>query len=144
MERDVYRIACDIVGGYERRKKKYLEDLEEARTPKLTADYTKQQTMGGECQSSIELSGDRVFAVEESLNTKFVHAVDQAKSCLILKYGDREAEKIFKALKFNMLDKWRYSYLLLERTMNLFVSRRTFYRIKEEFLDTIADYIQLK
>jgi hypothetical protein len=145
MTDDEYDLAASLLRGYERRKTAYFERINRLAGgggARLTVDYTKPAVQGGRPPLSCEEAAEELKKLNGSFNFRAVCAVDRAKSELIWKYGDERAEQLFKALEIHTRDRFRYTFTVLSKQMELFISKRTFYRLKAEFLGAILNFFE--
>jgi hypothetical protein len=141
--RDEYNLARDIISGYERRKTKYISDIEEALDTLHATRFDTLKYSGADELFPVERAEERVLSIEKGFNARCVQAVNHAFAGLLIDINDDDwASKIFDALVLNAQDSHRYSYTFLEKTMNLFLSKRTFYRIKERYYGEIVAFME--
>ena len=143
LRQDIYHSVRGFVAGYKNRKADYISKVALLRNPLRAVDYDKQPC-AADGLTEPERATDELLKLDEKTNSKIVHAVDFAKTNLIMRYGEDEADKTFEAFLLNAKEPRNYKFKALKKLFLLPYERSTFFRYKEEFYDTIADYLDLK
>lgn len=135
-EASTRRIVCNLIASYSA----YVQALKDERESILHGTPASGEKVQCDAGNSTESKAARLMELEQSFKAKAVNAMDEAK-CLVAVDIENEAmkHKVVRAIWMSCVSPRNYPY-----RGNLCVSRRDFYRRRNDFIHDIAVSLGLK
>ena len=130
------RIVCGLVARYEA----YARSLIEARDEILYGSPEQGEKVQSESGNTTESKAERLVFLDNCFKARAVRAIDEAKSLIAVDIeNDGQRRRIVLAIWRSCISPRNYPY-----RGGLYISRRDFYRRRNDFLSEIANNLGIK